>query len=109
MHERAKLNLYVNKFIDDEPHLAFARDISVTGMYVCKLLEPPDLQISQFAIEVQLPESDDIIWVVAERVREEQVGDTAGVGLRFVRIADYDRWLIQDYIAKRRGLKASEA
>ena len=101
--QRAKLDLYINKFIADEPHLALARDISVSGIFLYKLLEPEVNAAGQFAIEVQLPDTEEIIWALAEPVRTELSGDVAGVGLKFVRISEHDRWLIRNYIASRRN------
>jgi hypothetical protein len=95
--ERAHLDLYVNKIIGDEPHLARVRDISMGGLYLYKLLEP-EMATGQFGLEIKLPNCDDVIWAVGEVVREETTPLADGVAVRFVRIAEHDRELIKSYV-----------
>ncbi len=95
--ERADLDLYVNKIIGDEPHLARVRDISAGGVFLYKLLEP-EVEASQIGLEIMLPNSDDVIWAVGEVVREEEHKSTEGVAVRFVRIAEQDREKIRTYV-----------
>lgn len=98
-HRRAKLDLYVNKIVGDEPHLARVRDISSSGLYLYKLLEPENLP-DRVALELQLPEDadDDVIWAVGEVVRESADPKGDGVGIRFVRIAESDRERIVRFV-----------
>lgn len=98
---RAGLDVYVNKIIGDEPHLARVRDISTGGVYLYKLLEP-DMQDGQHVgLEIKLPTSDEVIWAVARVVREEQAPLADGVALAFTRISEADRELIREYIDSR--------
>ncbi|OGQ92130.1 MAG: hypothetical protein A2289_05045 [Deltaproteobacteria bacterium RIFOXYA12_FULL_58_15] len=109
--ERANLDLYVNKIIGDEPHLARVRDISVSGVYLYKLLEP-SMQSERIGLELKLPTCDDVIWAVGEVVREENAKLTDGVAVRFVRIAESDRQRIREYVEARhteRGPAAQRA
>ena len=99
--ERAHLDLYVNKIIGDEPHLARVRDISMSGVYLYKLLEP-DMDRGQIGLEIKLPSSDDVIWAVGEVVRNEAGPLADGVAVRFVRIAEHDRELIKSYVESTR-------
>ena len=102
-HERTHLDVYVNKIIGDEPHLARVRDISMTGVYLYKLLEP-ELTTGQIGLEIKLPHTDDVIWAVGEIVRQDAGHHGEGVAVRFVRIAEHDRELIRRYVdAQREG------
>ena len=98
---RADLDVYVNKIIGDEPHLARVRDISASGVYLYKLLEPNLRDGQHVGLEIKLPTSDEVIWAVARVVREEQDALVDGVALTFTRISESDRELIRDYIASR--------
>jgi c-di-GMP-binding flagellar brake protein YcgR len=98
-HERAALDLYINKIVGDEPHLVRVRDISSTGVFLYKLLEPEISAGREVGLEIMLPESDEIIWAVGEVVRQEQALAADGMGLRFTRIAETDRQRIERYIA----------
>lgn len=95
-HTRVPLDLYINKIVGDEPRLVRTRDISESGLYLVKLLEP-ELEGEFVGLEMKLPNADDVIWAVGQIVREEKPGD--GLAIRFVRIAAADRKVITDYIA----------
>jgi len=100
--ERALLDLYVNKIIGDEPHLARVRDISTEGLYLYKLIEPTSGGEGHVGLEMKLPTSDDVIWAVGEVVRNEAGQATDGVAVRFVRITEHDRKIIADYVTAQR-------
>lgn len=100
--ERAQLDLYVNKIIGDEPHLARVRDISTEGLYLYKLIEPVSGGEGRVGLEMKLPTSEDVIWAVGEVVRNEAGHVTDGVAVRFVRITEHDRKIIADYVAAQR-------
>ena len=108
LHPRAHLDVYVNKIIGDEPHLARVKDISVGGLYLYKLLEP-DLDAGQVGLELKLPDHDDVIWAIGEIVREEATTLADGVAIRFVRIAETDRELIREYVEARQHAEKSAA
>ncbi len=100
-HDRADLDLYINKIIGDEPHLCRVRDISVSGVFLYKLLEP-NLEAGPIGLELKLPNRDEVIWAVGEVVREEAHQASDGVAIRFVRIAETDRESIREYVEARR-------
>jgi hypothetical protein len=100
-HERADLDLYINKIIGDEPHLTRVRDISVSGVYLYKLLEPDYPDGTRVGLEIKLPGSHEVIWAVGEVVREEDATVTEGVAIKFTRLADHDRQLIADFVDSR--------
>lgn len=97
-HERVALDQYVNKIIGDEPRLVRTRDISETGVFLYKLLEPEMTNNDFVGLEMKLPNSDDIIWAVGQVVRAETRDSANGLAVRFVRIAETDRKIIADYI-----------
>lgn len=106
-HDRADLDLYVNKIIGDEPHLARVKDISVGGVFLYKLLEPEAADGMRIGLELKLPTCDEIIWAVGEVVREEEASLADGVAVRFVRIAETDRERIREYVEARRHSRAA--
>lgn len=104
-HRRAPLDLYINKIVGDEPHMARVRDISASGVYLYKLLEPERLP-RRIGLELQLPDSDEseVIWAVGEVVREDpEVVDTDGIAVHFVRIAESDRQRIVEFVDEHRN------
>jgi hypothetical protein len=95
-HARAPLDLYINKIVGDEPRLVRTRDISESGLYLFKLLEP-ELEGEFVGLEMKLPNAEDVIWAVGQIVREERPDD--GLAIRFVRMTAADRKIISEYIA----------
>ena len=97
-HDRATLDQYVNKIVGDEPRLVRTRDISESGVFLYKLLEP-EVPTSDFVgLEMKLPNSEEVIWAVGQVVRTEKRDETDGLAVRFVRISASDRQIIADYI-----------
>lgn len=77
---RVPVDIYVNKVIDGVPHLARTRDISRSGLYLHRLLEPEAPSGARIAVELVLPGTDEVLWAEAEVVRDAD----GGSGLRFV-------------------------
>ncbi|MBC7793175.1 MAG: PilZ domain-containing protein, partial [Clostridia bacterium] len=69
-HRRADLDVYVNKIVGDEPHMVRVRDISESGMFLYRLLEPETDASGYVGLEIKLPETEDVIWAVGEVVRD---------------------------------------
>ena len=95
---RAPLDIYVNKVIDGVPHLARTRNISRTGLYLHRLLEPVAPDGARINVEIHLPgeEDDDVLWLDAVVVRDER----GGMALRFLDLRPGERARIEYYIAK---------
>ncbi|MEZ4270462.1 MAG: PilZ domain-containing protein [Myxococcota bacterium] len=98
LHQRADVDLYINKIVGNEPHLTRARDISVGGVYLQKILEPDFRNHTRIGLEMKLPGSDHVIWAVGSVIREADHSDAQGVGVTFVRIAESDRQLIREFV-----------
>jgi hypothetical protein len=98
-HSRADLDVYVNKIIGDEPHLARVRNISEGGLYMYRLLEPETRDDAPVGLEIMLPTTREVIWAVARVVRREIDPLADGMALEFVRITESDRELIRRYVA----------
>ena len=100
-HPRVDADIYINKIIEDHPYLVRARDISVSGMYVYRLLEPElETQPQEFGFELRLPGSDDTIWAVGRVVRQVDHDGTDGNAIEFVRLGARDRQLIRAYVSE---------
>lgn len=106
-HERTKLDLYVNKIVGDEPFLSRLRDISAGGVYLYKLLEP-NHGLNEIGLEIQLPDSSEVIWAVGEIVRSDDARESEeGTAIRFKRIAETDRDTIRRYVERQRQRHAA--
>ena len=80
IQERILSDFYVNKVVNGVPYLARTRDLSMSGVYVHRLIEPRLPLNAAIALEFVLPGSDEVHWADVDLVRTD---DTRGFGLRF--------------------------
>ena len=97
-HPRVSADVYINKIVEDQPYLVRVRDISVSGMYIYRLIEPEMGGPREFGFELRLPNCEDTIWAVGRVVRESQ--DIDGCAVEFLRMGERDRQLIRAYVAE---------
>jgi hypothetical protein len=97
--KRLPVDLFVNKFIGDEPFACRTKDLSVEGVYLHKLIEPERIADDDLVgVEFALPGTDEVIWAAGRVVREQQQTGKEGVAIRFVSMADRHRKLLVDFI-----------
>ena len=96
---RKPLDVYLNKFTDDEPFMVRSADISRSGIYVHKLIEPELSESSTVSLELKLPNSEEVIWARGAIVREGKRWGAEGVGIFFTVIPDGYRRLIEQYVS----------
>jgi c-di-GMP-binding flagellar brake protein YcgR len=90
---RAKVDLLVNRFVDGQPYMCRATDLSATGLRLVPLLGPKRAQ-RFVGLQFQLPHSGALVTASAEVVNGVGTGD--GEGVRFTRIApESERALLQ--------------
>lgn len=92
---RMPLNILLNKYIDGEPHVCRAVNLSRGGMLLYKVFEP-DLPHSDVSLEFQLPGSQRVLRCDGILLSEHHWARAQGV--RFTRMADEDRELLDRYL-----------
>jgi PilZ domain-containing protein len=100
---RMPVDILLNKYIDGEPHVCRAVNISRGGMLLYKVFEP-DLDYSDVSLEFQLPGSSRILRVDGITLAEHRWARAHGV--RFMRMSDDDQNLLEQFL---RGDLAEEA
>ena len=95
---RRNLDIYMNKFMDEEPYMVRTEDISSTGIYLHKLIEPDIPEGTMVSLEFRLPNSNEVIWARGTVMREAQHWGAHGVGIWFTIIPQTYRTLINEYI-----------
>lgn len=99
---RQKSDFYINKIMDDELHMTRVRDLSATGLFLYKLLEPERLS-QEIGLEMVLPGQREVIWAAGKVVREETRDGVRGVAVQFTRISEEHRRQIADWVEHNRG------
>jgi c-di-GMP-binding flagellar brake protein YcgR len=103
-YKRLPVDLFVNKFIGDEPFACRTRDLSIDGAYLRKLIEPSKTgDESLIGLEFTLPGNHEVIWASGAVVREDDKNEASGVAIKFVSMADRHRKMLVDFIENADG------
>jgi hypothetical protein len=92
---RMPVDILLNKYIDGEPHTCRAVNISRGGMLLYKVFEP-SVDHSEVSLEFQLPGSQRILRIDGITLSEHRWARAHGV--RFTRMSDDDRDLLQQFL-----------
>lgn len=92
---RVPLNILLNKYIDGEPHVVRAVNISRGGLLLYKVFEP-DVAHSEVSLEFMLPGSQRLIRADGICLAEHRWARAQGV--RFTRMAEEDRELLERFL-----------
>lgn len=95
---RAELDIYVNKIVDEQVFMCRATDVSTEGIYLSSLIEP-DLDGRHVGVEFSLSPKGEVMWAAGEIVREGMRGGARGSGIRFTRLPEIYRGMIDRFIA----------
>jgi len=93
---RANVDIVLNAYQDGLPGIAFADNISVSGIRLRRVLEPRLRRADQIELEFQLPNDGEIIYVTGQRVYEDDM--RGHVGIRFLDLSDRHFDKLQAYI-----------
>ncbi len=96
---RRNLDIYLNKYVGDEPYMVRSADISPTGIYLTKLIEPDLPEGSMVSLEFELPNSSEVIWARGAVVRDASRWGSDGVGVWFTIIPEGYRRIIEDFVS----------
>jgi len=96
--KRLVVDLFVNKFVGDEPFACCAKNLSADGVYLHRLIEPMRTDAEDFVgLEFVLPGNEEVIWASGKIIREEQDGD---VGIQFLSMAERHRQMLSEFVAQ---------
>ncbi|MEE2789052.1 MAG: PilZ domain-containing protein [Myxococcota bacterium] len=79
-YHRIPVDFYVNKLVDGVPVMARARNLSMGGLYLDRLIEPSTDENARTSVEFVLPGHDDILWIETELMHGD---DDDGHGFAF--------------------------
>jgi hypothetical protein len=96
---RKDMDVYLNKFVEDEPYMVRSADISTSGIYLTKLIEPQLPEGTMVSLEFQLPNSNEIIWARGAVMRDAKMWGADGVGIWFTILPSLYKKLIEEYIS----------
>ena len=100
---RVPVELFLNEYVQERPGRALATNLSNTGMYVNRVLQPHARRAGLVQLEFELPGTREVIWAAGE-ARYEVLDDMFhGTGVRFVAMARAHERLVRDFVATQRA------
>lgn len=99
---RIPYSILATSFVDDRPVRILVEDLSDTGMRVHAVTPRAPRPGAVMAVEVVLPDSDDSIWATAQVCHRTADDLAAGLGVRFVVMAQRHARRLRDYCLEAR-------
>jgi hypothetical protein len=94
---RARVDIYLNNYVQGVPYMARAWDIGPGGLSLAHLIEPTHSD-QRVGLQFQLPGSTELIYVEGEVVRRWSGKNCERSGVRFTLIAERHRKLILKFV-----------
>ena len=98
-HPRAPLNVLLNKVLGESMFMCRATDISESGIFLGKLLEPR-FRGTEVGIELKLPGESEIVWARGEIVRNGRRRLGEGTAIKFTILPEAYRRAIRKYVER---------
>ncbi len=99
---RIPYNTLATSFVADRPVRILVEDLSDTGLRVHAVTPRAPAPGTVVALEVVLPDSDDSIWATAQVCHRTSDDLAAGLGMRFVAMAQRHARRLRDYCLEAR-------
>jgi|WetSurMetagenome_2_1015567.scaffolds.fasta_scaffold1183953_1 hypothetical protein len=98
LSQRFPVGFYIQQIIGEQPHRCFTTDLSPTGLYAERLIEPFERNSRVVQVELPLPETSDAIWAKGEVVYDNFDSFFHGSAIRFVAMARKHRRMLREWL-----------
>jgi hypothetical protein len=105
---RIPLQLFLNEYVADRPHRCLTVNLSETGLYVHKLIQPLRRNTHVVGLEFELPGMGETIWARGEICYDDFDDYFHGSGIRITGIPRLHQHLLRDYINEKRRVRLEE-
>ena len=99
---RIPTHLFLNEIVRDKAHRCMAVNLSSSGIFLNRLLQPMQRPDPVVGLEFQLPETSEVIWARGEARFDRLDPYFHGTGIEFTGMARAHKRLLQDYVQERR-------
>ena len=99
---RIPLKMFLNEYVADHPHRCLTVNLSETGLYVHKLIQPLRRTTNIVGLELALPGLGETIWARGEVLYDTFDDYFHGSGIRITGIPRLYAGLLHDYICEKR-------
>jgi hypothetical protein len=100
---RIPVQMFLNEYVADNPHRCMSGNISPSGLYLNRLIQPVERRSSIVGLEFELPGTSEVIWARGE-VRYDTLDPYFhGTGVQITGIAVRHQRLLRDYVLDNRA------
>ncbi|HUS68014.1 MAG TPA: PilZ domain-containing protein [Kofleriaceae bacterium] len=103
---RIDLELFLNEYVRDRPYRVLAANLSETGLYFHRVSPDPAARLvpqgTPVGLELELPETGEVIWARGEICREAWGKTLRGTGVRFADMPRCHARLVREFCQQKR-------
>jgi c-di-GMP-binding flagellar brake protein YcgR len=99
---RVPLEIFLNEYVHDRAHRALTVNISDTGLYANKVLQPLMRGSRVVSLEFELPGTGETIWAKGEIAHDALDDYFHGQGIRFTGMARLHARMLREYCIEKR-------
>jgi hypothetical protein len=94
---RVPAQIYLTQYVNDEPHRCFTVNLSASGIFVNKLIEPLARRSSIVQVELPLP-GGDTIWAKGDVMYDSFDPYFHSMGVRLISMARAHKRMLFEYV-----------
>ncbi len=94
---RVPAQIYLTQYVDDEPHRCFTVNMSASGVYLNKLIEPISRRSSIVQVELPIP-GGDTIWAKGDVMYDTFDPYFHSMGVRLTSMARGHKRMLFEYV-----------
>jgi len=105
---RVDLELFLTQYVRDRPYRVMSTNLSETGVFVHRVAlggEPALPAGTVVGLELELPETSEVVWARGQVCRDSWGRQIAGTGVRFADMPRVHARLVRDYCHHQRRLR----
>ena len=100
---RIPVQMFLNEYVADTPYRCMSANVSPTGLYLNRLLQPVGRSSPIVGLEFELPGTNEMIWARGEVRYDTFDPYFHGTGVQITGIALAHQRLLRDYVLENRA------
>lgn len=99
---RLPIGIYLTQYVDDRGYRCFTSNLSESGAFVNRLVEPLERRTRVIQVELPIAEAGETLWIKGEIAYDTLDPLFHGTGVRFVAMAGKHARLLREYLEEQR-------
>ena len=99
---RLPIGIYLTQFIDEQGFRCFSTNLSETGVFVNRIVEPIERRSRVVQVELPIAPAGESLWIKGEVAYDTLDPMFHGTGVRFVAMAAKHQRMLREYLEEER-------